>query len=163
MYQDRPDIDEYFLEICAVVSKRSTCRRRQFGAVIVKNGQVLSTGYNGAPKGMPHCTEIGCLRDRLGIASGTRHEICRAVHAEQNAIIQCAYHGTSTAGGSLYVNGKPCKICAKMILNAGIVRLVYNGDYPDEEGIELLEKAGLDVMYYDKTENSSEEISPGLS
>ncbi|MHA1462378.1 MAG: deoxycytidylate deaminase, partial [Candidatus Heimdallarchaeota archaeon] len=110
-----------------LVSTRSTCLRRQFGCVIVQNGHAISTGYNGAPKGMPHCTDIGCLRDDLNIPSGTQHEICRGVHAEQNAIIQCAIHGESTKGATLYITGYPCKICAKMIINAMVERVVISG------------------------------------
>lgn len=128
-----------------LVSSRSTCKRRKIGAIIVKDKQVLSTGYNGSPRGLPHCLDIGCLRDELGIASGTRHEICRAVHAEQNAIVQCARHGIPTKTSILYVNINPCKICAKLIINAGISRVVYRGEYPDNEGIELLKEAGVKV------------------
>ncbi|MGC9779336.1 MAG: cytidine/deoxycytidylate deaminase family protein [Candidatus Heimdallarchaeota archaeon] len=128
-----------------LVSTRSTCIRRQFGSVIVQNNHVISTGYNGAPKDMPHCIEIGCLRDELRIPSGTKHEICRGVHSEQNAIIQCAIHGESTLGGTLYVTGYPCKICAKMIINAMIKRVVVSGQYSDTEGIDLLKEAGIEV------------------
>lgn len=132
--------------MATLVSKRSTCKRRQIGAIVVKDKQVLSTGYNGAPRGLPHCLDIGCLRDELGIPSGTRHEICRAVHGEQNAIVQC---GAKLAKGStIYVNIKPCKICAKLIINAGISRVVYQGDYPDDEGLELLEEAGVRISRY---------------
>jgi dCMP deaminase len=131
------------MEMAELVSTRSTCTRRKIGSIIVKDKQVLSTGYNGAPRGLPHCLDIGCLRDELNIASGTRHEICRAVHAEQNAIVQC---GAKLAKGStIYVNVKPCKICAKLIINAGISRVVYQGDYPDDEGLELLREAGVQV------------------
>lgn len=128
-----------------LVSTRSTCTRRKIGAIVVKDKQVLSTGYNGAPRGLTHCLDIGCLRDELDIASGTRHEICRAVHAEQNAIVQCARHGVSTKSGILYVNVNPCKICAKLIINAGISRVVYKSEYSDSEGIELLREAGVQV------------------
>lgn len=128
-----------------LVSSRSTCRRRKIGAIIVKDKQVLSTGYNGSPRGLAHCLDIGCLRDELRIPSGTRHEVCRAVHAEQNAIVQCARHGVSTKNSTLYVNINPCKICAKLIINAGISRVAYKGEYPDDEGIELLQEAGIKV------------------
>ena len=141
----RPSVDEYFTAMAELVSTRSTCLRRQFGTVIVQNNHVISTGYNGAPKDMPHCIEIGCLRDELKIPSGTKHEICRGVHSEQNAIIQCAIHGESTRGGTLYVTGYPCKICAKMIINAMIRRVVVSGQYSDTEGIDLLKEAGIEV------------------
>ncbi len=141
----RPSVDEYFTAMAELVSTRSTCIRRQFGTVIVQNNHVISTGYNGAPKDMPHCIEIGCLRDELKIPSGTKHEICRGVHSEQNAIIQCAIHGESTRGGTLYVTGYPCKICAKMIINAMIKRVVVSGQYSDTEGIDLLKEAGIEV------------------
>lgn len=144
--QIRPTIDEYFTAMAELVSTRSTCVRRQFGAVIVQNNHVISTGYNGAPKDMPHCIENGCLRDELGILSGTQHEICRGVHSEQNAIIQCAIHGESTKDGTMYVTGFPCKICAKMIINSMIKRVVISGQYSDTEGIELLKEAGVEVL-----------------
>ncbi|MHA1212381.1 MAG: deoxycytidylate deaminase [Candidatus Heimdallarchaeota archaeon] len=149
--RSRPTVDEYFSAMAELVSTRSTCLRRQFGTVIVQNNHVISTGYNGAPKDMPHCIDIGCLRDELNIPSGTQHEICRGVHSEQNAIIQCAIHGESTKGGTLYVTGYPCKICAKMIINAMIRRVVISGSYSDVEGIELLKEAGIEVsiMEYD--------------
>jgi dCMP deaminase len=120
----------------------------------VQNGHAIATGYNGAPKGMPHCSEIGCLRDQLGIPSGTQHEICRGVHSEQNAIIQCAIHGESTKGATLYVTGYPCKICAKMIINALIIRVVISGEYSDTEGVDLLKEAGVEVQFMKKPANS---------
>ena len=146
----RPTVDQYFTAMAELVSTRSTCLRRQFGCVIVQNGHAISTGYNGAPKGMPHCIEIGCLRDDLKIPSGTKHEICRGVHAEQNAIIQCAIHGESTKDATLYVTGYPCKICAKMIINAMIKRVVISGSYSDTEGIDLMKEAGLKVSIMEK-------------
>ena len=139
----RPSWDEYFMKICGDVAERSTCKRHQFGAVIVRDKRLLATGYNGAPKGMPHCLELGCLRDELGIPSGTKHEVCRGVHAEQNAIIQCALHGVSSKDATMYVNGIPCKICAKIIINSGISRVVYSGDYADKEAFELFKQAGV--------------------
>ena len=144
----RPDLDTYFMRMTTLVSSRSTCLRHKFGAVIVRDKQVLSTGYNGAPRGLQHCLDVGCLRDQLEIKSGTRHEVCRAVHAEQNAVIQCARHGISSKGATLYINGRPCKICSKMIINAGITRVVYTADYPDEEGIELLKEAGVETQAF---------------
>lgn len=146
----RPTIDEYFMEMCSVVAKRSTCLRHHFGAIIVKDKMILSTGYNGAPRNMPHCLDIGCLRNEMGIESGTRHEICRAVHAEQNAILQCALHGVSCEGATIYTNGSPCMICGKMILNAGIKRVVYDTDYPDKLSLDMLSQAGIEVVRFKK-------------
>ena len=128
----RASWDEYFMQIVEVVKTRSTCLRRQVGAVIVKDNRIITTGYNGAPSHLKHCTELGgCEREKMGIPSGQRHELCRALHAEQNAIIQAAKLGNTTEGATLYVNVQPCVICAKMLINAGIVRVVYKGDYPD--------------------------------
>jgi dCMP deaminase len=144
----RPDIDEYFLKIASVVGQRSTCLRHNVGVVLVRDKQILSSGYNGAPKGVPDCLEIGCLRDQQNIDSGTKHEICRAVHGEQNAIIQAALHGVSTEGSTMYITHSPCILCAKMIVNAGIVRVVCTQKYPDSEWVSLFRKAGikLDIM-----------------
>ena len=114
----RPTWDEYFMEIVELVKTRSTCLRRQVGALIVKDKRILCTGYNGAPVGCKHCSEVGCLRDQLGIPSGQRHELCRGIHAEQNALVQAAYSGTSVKGGTLYVTNQPCVLCAKMAINA---------------------------------------------
>jgi dCMP deaminase len=139
----RPSWDEYFLEITRLVATRSTCLRRRVGAVLVRDKRILSTGYNGAPRGLRHCLEVGCLRDRLGIPSGERHELCRALHAEQNAIIQAALHGVSVDGGTLYCTNQPCVICSKMLINSGIRRIVYAEGYPDELSRELLEEAGI--------------------
>lgn len=144
--QQRPSWDEYFLEIIELIKKRSTCIRRQVGAIIVKDKRILATGYNGAPTGCRHCLDIGCLRDELNIPSGERHELCRAVHAEQNAIAQAAQHGTSVAGATLYVTHQPCSMCAKMIINAGIIRIIYKGDYPDGLSLELLDEAGIELV-----------------
>lgn len=144
--QQRPSWDEYFLEIIELIKKRSTCIRRQVGAIIVKDKRILATGYNGAPTGCRHCLDIGCLRDELKIPSGERHELCRAVHAEQNAIAQAAQHGTSVAGATLYVTHQPCSMCAKMIINAGIIRIIYKGDYPDGLSLELLDEAGIELI-----------------
>ncbi len=136
--------DEYFMQIVEVVKTRSTCLRRQVGAVIVKDNRIITTGYNGAPSHLKHCTELGgCERQKMGIPSGERHELCRALHAEQNAIIQAAKLGNTTEGATIYVNVQPCVICAKMIINAGIVRVVYKGDYPDEMAKSMLEEAKI--------------------
>ncbi|MFA4858488.1 MAG: cytidine/deoxycytidylate deaminase family protein [Candidatus Margulisiibacteriota bacterium] len=145
MLKSRPAWDQYFLKITEDVSERATCVKRQVGAIIVKNNRILSTGYNGAPKGMPHCGEVGCLRKEMLVPSGQRHELCRGLHAEQNAIIQAAVHGVSIDGGTMYCNYQPCAICVKMILNAGIKKLVYSGGYPDELAQELMKTSKLEV------------------
>ena len=142
----RPSWDEYFMEIAHLVKKRATCLRRQVGAVIVKDKNILATGYNGAPSGIEHCLERGCLREQLGIPSGERHEICRGLHAEQNAIIQAALHGVGVNGATLYCTNHPCIICAKMIINAGIVRIVVAGDYRDDLAEAMLEEANVEVI-----------------
>ena len=144
---NRPSWDEYFMEMAALTARRSTCLRRQVGAVIVKDRHIVATGYNGAPRGLQHCgdREGGCLRQQLGIPSGEKHELCRALHAEQNAIIQAAHLGLSIAGGTLYCTNQPCVICAKMIINAGIERIVIRDGYPDELAQDMLREAGLNV------------------
>lgn len=139
----RPSWDEYFLQIAKLVATRSTCLRRQVGAVIVRDKRILSTGYNGAPSRLPHCEVTGCLREKLGIKSGERHELCRGLHAEQNAIIQAALHGTSIKDGILYLTNEPCIICAKMIINAGVKEIVYVGNYPDQMSRDFLRQAGV--------------------
>lgn len=141
----RPSWDEYFMEIARQVATRSTCLRRSVGAVIVRDKRILSTGYNGAPRGLEHCDVVGCLREKLGIPSGQRQEICRGLHAEQNAIIQAALHGVSIEGGTIYVTHQPCITCAKMIINAGIVRVVCANAYPDELGRQMLDEAGVEL------------------
>lgn len=142
----RPEWDEYFSNIAKLVATRSTCLRRNVGAVVVKNKQVLATGYNGAPSGLTHCEEKGCLREELNVPSGERHEICRALHAEQNAFLQAARHGVSLEGGTLYITTQPCSICAKMIINVGIKKVVFEGDYPDELAMEFLKEANIDLV-----------------
>lgn len=144
----RPSWDEYFMEIVELIKERSTCLRRQVGALIVNDKRILATGYNGAPTGCSHCEEVGCLREKLQIPSGQRHELCRALHAEQNAIVQAALYGISVQGGTLYVTHQPCVMCAKMAINAGIKRIVYKGEYPDELSRELLEEAGIEVVNF---------------
>jgi len=144
----RPTLDEYFMEIAEVVAKRSTCLRNKVGAVIVRDKRILSTGYNGAPRDMEHCLEIGCIRDKQNIASGTRHELCRAVHAEQNAIIQSALHGVSVEGATLYCTHQPCILCAKMIINSKIKRVVYSNKYPDDEAINFFKKADVEINIF---------------
>jgi dCMP deaminase len=143
----RPSWDEYFLEITKLVAKRSTCLRRAVGAILVKDKRIIATGYNGVPRGLKHCEEVGCLRDRLGIPSGERHEICRGLHAEQNAIIQAAVHGTSIEGAMLYCTNQPCVICSKMLINAGIRQIKIESGYPDELSLTLLQEAGIELIY----------------
>lgn len=146
MNAKRPDWDSYFLTIARVVATRSTCLRRHVGAVIVRNRQIVSTGYNGAPKGVPHCDEVGCLRAELGIPSGERHEICRGSHAEVNAIAQAAAVGVPTEGASLYCTHEPCVFCTKAIINAGITRIVYVHAYPDDLARKLRAESGVEVL-----------------
>ncbi|HOA90241.1 MAG: deoxycytidylate deaminase [Bacillota bacterium] len=141
----RPSWDDYFMDIAELVASRSTCLRRQVGAVIVKDRRIISTGYNGAPRGVSHCLDVGCLREQLGVPSGERHELCRAVHAEQNAIIQAALHGVSTNGATLYCTTQPCVLCAKMLLNAGIKEIFFRGSYPDELALSLLQEGDVKI------------------
>jgi dCMP deaminase len=141
---DRPTLDQYFMEIATVVAKRSTCLRNQVGALFVKNKRILSTGYNGAPSGLEHCDVVGCARE--GVASGTRHELCRAVHAEQNAIIQAALHGISIEGATLYCTHQPCILCAKMMINVRVKKVVYQQSYPDRAALDFLQQAGIEVV-----------------
>ena len=141
---NRPSWDEYFMEMAELAATRSTCMRRNVGAVIARDKHAIATGYNGAPQGTDHCEDIGgCIRQKLGVPSGQRHEICRALHAEQNAIIQAAKMGNAVEGGTIYVTHKPCVICAKMIINAGIKRIVIKEDYPDEMSEGILAEAGI--------------------
>ena len=143
--------DEYFMSMAELASKRSTCLRRQVGAVIVKDNQVLATGYNGAPKGLPNCCDIGeCLRKKLNIPSGERHELCRAVHAENNAITQCAVNGVSCKGGTIYVTASPCVMCLKQIINAGLKKIVALEMYPDEMSQEMLKACNIEFIKYQK-------------
>ena len=146
----RPDTDEYFLKIASVVAERSTCRRHHVGAVAVRDKHILATGYNGAPAGARDCLELGCLRDELKIPSGTRHEICRGIHAEQNVIIQAGLHGVSLEGSSVYCTHTPCVLCAKMLVNAKIERFVSFGSYNDNTFMELFGEAGIKVDIKDK-------------
>ncbi len=139
----RPSADEYFLKVAAVVAERSTCRRHHIGAVAVRDKHILATGYNGAPAGSPDCLELGCLRDELGIPSGERHEICRAIHAEQNVIIQAALHGVSLEGATIYATHTPCVLCAKMLVNARIRCYISFGKYNDDNFICLFQEAGI--------------------
>ncbi len=133
------------MELATVVAKRSTCLRNQVGAIMVKDKRILSTGYNGAPRNLQHCLDIGCIRQQNNIPSGTRHELCRGVHAEQNAIIQAALHGVSIENATLYCTHQPCILCAKMLINAKIERVVFGRGYPDTEALEFFESAGIRV------------------
>jgi len=142
----RPSWETYFMDIAELVAKRSTCLRRAVGAIIVKDKRVLTTGYNGAPTGIKHCIETGCLREKLNVPSGERHELCRGIHAEQNAIIQAAFHGVSIKGATLFCTNQPCSICAKMIINAGIIKLYYRHGYADSMAREMFKEAGIEVI-----------------
>jgi dCMP deaminase len=142
----RPAWDTYFMDITELVALRATCCRRAVGAIIVKDRRILSTGYNGAPKGVAHCLDIGCLREELKIPSGEKHELCRGIHAEQNAIIQAALHGVSIKDATLYCTNLPCSICAKMIINAGIKRVYYQSGYADKMSVQLMDEAKIDVI-----------------
>lgn len=153
---ERPGWDEYFMEMAEVAEKRSTCMRRRVGAVIVKDKRIMATGYNGVPSGIEHCEIRGCLRDELNVPSGQRHELCRGLHAEQNAIIQAAHLGQSIAGGTIYCTNQPCVICAKMIINAGIKRIVVSAGYPDALAEEMLGEAGLEVELLERGERGDE-------
>ena len=149
----RPTWDEYFMEMAELTAKRSTCMRRSVGAVIVKDKRAIATGYNGAPKGIRHCEDRGgCLRQKLGVPSGQRHELCMALHAEQNAIIQAAKLGVSIDGATLYCTHQPCSVCAKMIINAGIQRVVYQEGYPDDFSLAIFKEAGVRLEQYKKEE-----------
>ncbi len=141
----RIDFDEYCLKIAAVVGERSTCRRHHMGAVAVRDRHILTTGYNGAPAGAKDCLELGCLRDEMNIESGTRQELCRAIHAEQNVIIQAGLHGVSLEGATVYCTHTPCVLCAKMLVNSRIKRFVTFGKYNDDRFIELFREAGIEV------------------
>jgi len=145
----RPDWNEYFMEIARLVSRRSTCLRRKVGAILVKDKEILSTGYNGAPKGLKHCVDLGgCLREQLKVPSGERHEICRGVHAEQNAIVQASVFGVSISGATLYTTTFPCVICAKLLVNAGIKNIIYEGEYEDDLSRKILKESGIKLCLF---------------
>ena len=150
--ESRPSYEEYFMEMAYLAASRSTCLRRKVGAVLVKDKHVLSTGYNGPPKGLKHCDETGCLRLQQNIPSGERHEICRGLHAEQNAIIQTAVFGVSIKGSILYVTNTPCVVCAKMLINAGVVEIVYDGNYPDELASIMLQESKIRIRQFKRPE-----------
>lgn len=138
------------MDIARRVATRSTCLRRAVGAVVVKNKRILTTGYNGAPSGIRHCLETGCLREQMNVASGQRHELCRGIHAEQNAIIQAALHGVSIQGATLFCTNLPCSICAKMVINAGIEKIIYESGYADTLSEAMLEEAGVQLLKFNQ-------------
>ncbi|HID98479.1 MAG TPA: cytidine deaminase [Thermodesulfobacteriaceae bacterium] len=146
----RPSWDEYFMSITFLVAGRSTCLRRKVGAVLVKERRILATGYNGAPTGLKHCLDIGCLREQQGVPSGERHELCRALHAEQNVIIQAARHGIPIAGSVLYCTNLPCIICTKMLINAGVHTVCYSKGYADSLSRDMLAEAGVELLKLNK-------------
>ncbi|MEJ2197907.1 MAG: cytidine/deoxycytidylate deaminase family protein [Desulfuromonadales bacterium] len=145
---ERPSWDEYFMDITSLVARRSTCMRRQVGAVMVKEKNILATGYNGTPSGITHCDVTGCLREQLNVPSGERHELCRGLHAEQNAIIQAARHGVNISDSVLYCTNSPCIICTKMLINAGIRKVVYLQGYSDSLSLEMLDEAGIEALSF---------------
>jgi dCMP deaminase len=145
---NRPTWEEYFMEITRLVAKRSTCLRRQVGAVLVMDKRILATGYNGAPSGLAHCLEVGCLREEKQVPSGERHELCRGLHAEQNVIIQAAFHGIRIQGSTLYCTNLPCAICTKMLINAGVKEIIYDGGYQDALSREMLLEAGIPARQF---------------
>ncbi len=146
---DRPDWNQYFMQMAELAAKRSTCLRRKVGAVLVKDKRILATGYNGAPKKLPHCEDTGCLREKEGVPSGEKHEICRGIHAEQNLIAQSAVHGVKTEGATVYCTNQPCSICVKLLINSGIKRIYYQDPYDDEFATRLLEQS--DIEYHQLT------------
>ncbi len=146
---DRPSWNEYFMGICDLVATRSTCTRRKVGAVLVKDKRILCSGYNGAPSKVPHCKETGCLRAQLNVPSGEKHELCRGVHAEQNAIVQAALHGIQVDGSILYCTNQPCSICAKMIINAGIKTVYYKDGYDDTLTLDMFDHAKVELIQID--------------
>lgn len=156
----RPDWNEYFMRMAYLVSTRSTCLRRRVGAVLVRERRLLSTGYNGAPTGIRHCAEVGCLREKLNVPSGERHELCRGLHAEQNAIIQAALFGVSTKGATLYCTTQPCIICTKMLINAGIVEIFAAETYNDPMAKEFIEEAGITFHHYSLPDPFSNPLEP---
>lgn len=146
MSDPRPSWQDYFMSITELVAQRATCTRRYVGAILVKDKRIISTGYNGAPSGISHCLDVGCLREQQGIPSGERHELCRGLHAEQNAIIQAALHGISVKGATLYCSNMPCAICSKMLINAGITEVFYREGYADTLASDLMEEAGIPLV-----------------
>ncbi len=147
---DRPTWQKYFMEMAYLASQRSTCLRRHVGAVLVRDNQILSTGYNGSPKNISHCSQTGCLREKLNVPAGEKHELCRGVHAEQNAIIQCSINGATTRNAVLYCTNQPCSICAKLIINAEIKTVYIADTYPDTLAEQMFREAGVEMIRYDR-------------
>lgn len=154
--QERPSWDEYFMTLADEVATRTTCLRRAVGAIIVKEKRILATGYNGVPTGLRHCSVAGCLREKLSVPSGQRHEICRGLHAEQNALLQAARYGIDIEGSSIYITTQPCVVCAKMLINAGISEIIYRNPYPDELAMELLNESNIKIRIFDGQTSKSE-------
>lgn len=146
MIEERPGWDEYFAQIACQVSSRSTCVRRKVGCVVVKERRILATGYNGAPTGLKHCGEAGCLRETLNVSSGERHELCRGLHAEQNAIIQAAIYGTPLEGSDIYSTHLPCVLCTKMLINVRVRRIFFLNGYPDDFAKKLIGESGIPLI-----------------
>lgn len=155
----RPSWQEYFMKMAYLAASRSTCLRRAVGAALVRDNQLISTGYNGSPKGIPHCAQTGCLREQMGVPSGEKHELCRGVHAEQNAIIQAAINGSSTRGAILYCTHQPCSICARLIINAEIKQVFIASAYPDELGTQLFLEAGIEMILLDIETGTSKRLT----
>lgn len=153
----RPSWHQYFVDIAHLVASRSSCMRRQVGAVVVKGKNILATGYNGTPSGITHCEVTGCLREQLKVPSGERHELCRGLHAEQNAIIQAARHGINIDGATLYCTHSPCIICSKMLINAGVKHIVYQEGYPDQLSLDMLTEAGIEYEMLEMPHSAQEE------
>lgn len=163
MHMPRVPWPQYFMDITRMVAERSTCTRRKVGAIAVKNKRILATGYNGAPRNMKDCLEVGCLRAKLGIPSGQRHELCRGLHAEQNVIIQAAVHGVSLEGAAIYCTHQPCLICTKMIINCGMVAVYYAGEYPDPMSQEMFAEAGVELIHLAPDDETVIPRGPGAS
>jgi dCMP deaminase len=157
---DRPSWDEYFMSIARIVAERSTCLRRHVGAILVRDRRILATGYNGPPAGLPHCDVTGCVREKMGVPTGERHELCRGIHAEQNAIIQSANYGTGISGATVYTTLHPCSVCAKMIINAGLTRVVTDDIYPDDLASDMLRQAGVVVDHLPELVSTSAGSDP---
>jgi dCMP deaminase len=156
---NRPSWQKYFMEMAYLAAQRGTCLRRRVGAVLVRDNQILSTGYNGSPKNISHCQEAGCLREKLNVPSGEKHELCRGVHAEQNAIIQCAINGSSTKNAVLYCTNQPCSICARLIINAEI-RIVYIAEtYPDKLAEQMFDEAGVEMIHFNRETGAMSRIT----
>lgn len=151
----RPSFDATFMEMCSLVSQRTTCPRRAVGAVIAKDNHVLTTGYNGAPKGFPHPIETGCIREELKIPSGQYSDVCPCLHAEQNAILQAALFGVSVKDGTLYCTTQPCTQCARMVVNSGIRRVVFEQEYADMLSIGLMVTGGVELYRWDPKKKSA--------